>query len=52
MHVSQTRAPGAQTASTPTATLTWTTRPRQDSNLRTRFRRPVLYPLSYGGGQL
>jgi hypothetical protein len=23
--------------------------PRQDSNLRTRFRRPVLYPLSYGG---
>jgi hypothetical protein len=24
--------------------------PRQDSNLRTRFRRPVLYPLSYGGG--
>ena len=25
-------------------------RPRQDSNLRTRFRRPVLYPLSYGGG--
>ena len=25
------------------------TRPRQDSNLRTRLRRPVLYPLSYGG---
>jgi CheY-like chemotaxis protein len=24
-------------------------RPRQDSNLRTRLRRPVLYPLSYGG---
>ena len=23
--------------------------PRQDSNLRTRLRRPVLYPLSYGG---
>ncbi len=28
------------------------TRPRQDSNLRTRFRRPVLYPLSYGGEYL
>lgn len=27
-------------------------RPRQDSNLRSRFRRPVLYPLSYGGGYL
>ena len=27
-------------------------RPRQDSNLRTRLRRPLLYPLSYeGGGQ-
>jgi diaminopimelate decarboxylase len=26
---------------------TW--RPRQDSNLRTRLRRPVLYPLSYEG---
>ncbi len=26
-----------------------TRRPRQDSNLRTRLRRPVLYPLSYGG---
>jgi diaminopimelate decarboxylase len=25
-------------------------RPRQDSNLRTRLRRPVLYPLSYWGG--
>ncbi len=25
-------------------------RPRQDSNLRTRLRRPLLYPLSYGGG--
>ena len=24
-------------------------RPRQDSNLRTRLRRPVLYPLSYEG---
>ena len=24
--------------------------PRQDSNLRTRLRRPVLYPLSYEGG--
>ena len=23
--------------------------PRQDSNLRHRLRRPVLYPLSYGG---
>jgi hypothetical protein len=23
--------------------------PRQDSNLRTWLRRPVLYPLSYGG---
>jgi hypothetical protein len=22
--------------------------PRQDSNLRTRFRKPLLYPLSYG----
>ena len=26
-------------------------RPRQDSNLRTRLRRPVLYPLSYEGEQ-
>ncbi|MDQ1695425.1 MAG: hypothetical protein QOJ03_778, partial [Frankiaceae bacterium] len=25
--------------------------PRQDSNLRHRLRRAVLYPLSYGGGQ-
>jgi NADPH2:quinone reductase len=25
------------------------TRPRQESNLRTRLRRPALYPLSYGG---
>ena len=25
-------------------------RPRKDSNLRTRFRKPMLYPLSYGGG--
>ena len=24
--------------------------PRQDSNLRTRFRKPTLYPLSYEGG--
>ena len=23
--------------------------PSKDSNLRTRLRRPVLYPLSYGG---
>ena len=22
---------------------------RKDSNLRTRFRKPMLYPLSYGG---
>ena len=27
-------------------------RPRQDSNLRTRLRRPALYPLSYEGGEL
>ena len=26
--------------------------PRQDSNLRTRLRRPALYPLSYGGKRL
>ena len=26
-----------------------TERPRQDSNLRTRLRRPMLYPLSYEG---
>jgi hypothetical protein len=25
--------------------------PRQDSNLRHRLRRAVLYPLSYGGGK-
>ena len=25
--------------------------PRQDSNLRTRLRRPLLYPLSYGGSR-
>jgi hypothetical protein len=24
-------------------------RPQQDSNLRSRLRRPLLYPLSYGG---
>ena len=28
----------------------WWWCPRQDSNLRTRLRRPVLYPLSYEGG--
>ena len=32
---------------------TWSTPPvkypRQDSNLRTWFRKPLLYPLSYGG---
>ena len=27
-------------------------RPRQDSNLRSRLRRPLLYPLSYGGGRV
>jgi hypothetical protein len=26
--------------------------PRQESNLRTRFRKPLLYPLSYGGVQI
>ena len=26
--------------------------PRQESNLCTRFRKPLLYPLSYGGGWL
>jgi hypothetical protein len=26
--------------------------PRQESNLRTRFRKPLLYPLSYGGGEI
>jgi hypothetical protein len=25
--------------------------PRQESNLRTRFRKPLLYPLSYGGSK-
>jgi glycogen debranching enzyme len=25
--------------------------PRQESNLRTRFRKPLLYPLSYGGAE-
>ena len=25
--------------------------PRQESNLRARFRKPLLYPLSYGGPQ-
>ena len=29
------------------ASICW--RPRQDSNLRTRLRRPMLYPLSYEG---
>jgi hypothetical protein len=29
--------------------ITGSGRPQQDSNLRTRLRRPVLYPLSYGG---
>ena len=32
-----------------TAGLDRNERPQQDSNLRTRLRRPVLYPLSYGG---
>lgn len=27
----------------------WFWYPRQDSNLRTWFRKPLLYPLSYGG---
>ncbi len=27
-------------------------RPQQDSNLRTRLRRPLLYPLSYGGSRI
>ena len=37
----------------PTAETGWSSdrRPRQDSNLRTRLRRPVLYPLSYEGGK-
>ena len=34
----------------PTPTRGWSAkRPQQDSNLRTRLRRPMLYPLSYGG---
>jgi hypothetical protein len=32
-----------------TAGLDRNERPQQDSNLRTRLRRPMLYPLSYGG---
>src|SRR4051812_29939098 len=32
----------------PSSALSW--RPREDSNLRTRLRRPMLYPLSYEGG--
>jgi len=27
----------------------WHKYPRQESNLRARFRKPLLYPLSYGG---
>lgn len=27
-------------------------RPRHDSNVRTRLRRPLLYPLSYGGWRI
>ena len=27
-------------------------RPREESNLRTRFRKPLLYPLSYEGREL
>ena len=30
--------------------LPFAERPRQDSNLRTRVRNPMLYPLSYEGG--
>ena len=26
--------------------------PREESDLRTRFRKPMLYPLSYGGGSV
>ena len=26
--------------------------PRHESNVRTRFRKPLLYPLSYGGGEV
>jgi CheY-like chemotaxis protein len=36
-------------ASLLSATRIQQSRPQQDSNLRTRLRRPVLYPLSYGG---
>jgi hypothetical protein len=32
-----------------TSDLLFLWRPRKDSNLRTRFRKPMLYPLSYGG---
>ena len=32
-----------------TVTRKYVWRPRQDSNLRTRLRRPMLYPLSYEG---
>ena len=31
------------------SSLVFRWRPQQDSNLRTRLRRPSLYPLSYGG---
>ena len=31
-----------------TPVITWC--PRADSNCRTRFRKPMLYPLSYGSG--
>ena len=41
-----THHPGAPPAP-PEASRSWY--PRQDSNLRTRFRKPMLYPLSYGG---
>src|SRR5262249_20253872 len=41
---------GARTTSTrPAAGNGCGVRPRQDSNLRTRLRRPMLYPLSYEG---
>jgi hypothetical protein len=30
-------------------TILFGERPRQDSNLGTRFRKPMLYPLSYEG---
>ena len=33
----------------PSPTSAFSKCPRQDSNLRTRLRRAVLYPLSYGG---